>query len=205
MLDRLMQAALYTALTGALAFVARRIAPGYGIQLHLRSSRAGAILLCGWLGELLSVALHGDRSVFTALTGTLPGTVVSAATDSVSGYVFDAVTFPSLIASLIFAFCDHHVLAAVAGTVAGGLPLAVLYAITAGRGLGLGDVKLACCIGAGLGARGALLAVGMAFVCGGIYAAYVLLTRKAQRGTEVYFAPYLALGAVLVDLIGAAG
>jgi prepilin signal peptidase PulO-like enzyme (type II secretory pathway) len=119
---------------------------------------------------------------------------VCAATDSFSGYVFDAVTLPAGVAILTFAWFQHHLPAAAAGALTAGTAMGLLYVVTLGRGIGLGDVKLACCIGSALGAYDSLLSLGVAFVSGGVYAAYLLLTRRRSRGDEMRFAPYLAAG-----------
>jgi leader peptidase (prepilin peptidase)/N-methyltransferase len=69
-----------------------------------------------------------------------------------------------------------------------------------GRGLGLGDAKLACCIGAALGPSDGLASLGIAFVLGGAYAGFLLVSRRGRRSDAVPFAPYLAFGTVLMSL-----
>jgi prepilin signal peptidase PulO-like enzyme (type II secretory pathway) len=125
---------------------------------------------------------------------------VSAATDAGSGYVFDAVTIPAVCALLLLAYFQQQLVLAAGGAIAAGGAMALLYALTWGRGLGLGDVKLACCIGAALGARDALLALAAAFVLGGAYACFILITRRGSRGDEVRFAPYLAAGMATLSI-----
>lgn len=80
--------------------------------------------------------------------------------------------------------------------------MCALYALTHGRGLGLGDAKLACCIGAATGAANGLESLGTAFVLGGTYAAYLLASKRACRKDELRFAPYLAAGLAAVALHG---
>lgn len=80
--------------------------------------------------------------------------------------------------------------------------MCALYALTHGRGLGLGDAKLACCIGAATGAANGLESLGTAFVLGGTYAAYLLASKRARRKDELRFAPYLAAGLAAVALHG---
>lgn len=116
---------------------------------------------------------------------------ICAATDLATGYVFDAVTLPSLVALFIAAALNARFTGAVAGTLAAGGALAALHFVTRGRGLGFGDVKLACCIGAAFGAARALRCLQIAFVLGGVYAVALLLLRKAKRGDEIRFAPFL--------------
>ena len=75
-----------------------------------------------------------------------------------------------------------------------GLPLLAL-ALTSG--LGMGDVKLGAVMGLYLGPGHGLLVVAAGTVAGGlVHALLVLLGRRtwAGRGSEVPFAPFLALG-----------
>ncbi len=193
------------AMTALFAMLAERIASSHDIRVRLFSGTGGLVLLLGAAGQALCLRLmHGEFSS-AALALTLPSIVVSAATDAVSGYVFDVVTVPAIAASFILACCDRELMPAAAGAVAGALPLAIMYAITRGRGLGLGDVKLACCMGAGLGVFSVFAALGVAFVTGGVYAAYLLITKRARRGSALYFAPYLAGSTLLVACLRAAG
>jgi leader peptidase (prepilin peptidase) / N-methyltransferase len=69
-------------------------------------------------------------------------------------------------------------------------------------GIGMGDVKLAMLLGAGLG-----WSVGLALLAGTIGAAvpsaYVLLTRGAEgRKTAIPFGPFLAAGGILALFVG---
>lgn len=117
---------------------------------------------------------------------------VAAITDAQTGYVFDSVTLPSLAAVLAIAAFTGSLELALGGALCAGGCLGFLWIVTRGRGLGGGDVKLACCIGAASGITGGLTVLAIAFVAGGAYAAYLLATGRAKRGTEMRFAPYLA-------------
>jgi leader peptidase (prepilin peptidase)/N-methyltransferase len=91
----------------------------------------------------------------------------------------------------------------VAGFMLVGLPLLAL-ALTAG--LGMGDVKLGAAMGLYLGPGRGLLAAAAGTVAGGlVHALLVLLGRRtwAGRGSEVPFAPFLALGALGTTILGA--
>src|SRR5581483_1601639 len=88
-----------------------------------------------WLGSL------GERSIGKAVM--LACVWMCAATDLQSGYVFDWVSLGSLPASLLLATQTHQLFDAVAGAGLGGGLMLVVYIATAGRGIGLGDVKLA--------------------------------------------------------------
>ena len=69
-----------------------------------------------------------------------------------------------------------------------------------GRSIGMGDAKLMVSIAPTLAWLGwSTLAVGvwLGFVIGGLVAAGLLVTRRAQRSTQLAFGPYLVAGAVL--------
>lgn len=75
----------------------------------------------------------------------------------------------------------------------------VLWCSPSGTGLGFGDVKLAPALGLLLGwvswpavATGTLLA----FVAGGLWAAYLLLTRRARGSDRFAFGPFMIMGAL---------
>ncbi|HET9097477.1 MAG TPA: prepilin peptidase, partial [Candidatus Baltobacteraceae bacterium] len=129
--------------------------------------------------------------------------ITGAACDAACGYVFDSITLPCLALLLLISIVSQTLAAFSIGVLACGGALMILYTVTRGRGLGLGDVKLACCIGAAAGAVGGVEALGIAFVFGGAYGAFLLGTGRAQRGAELRFAPYLAAGTALIALHGA--
>jgi leader peptidase (prepilin peptidase)/N-methyltransferase len=79
--------------------------------------------------------------------------------------------------------------------------VALLFAILARGGLGMGDVKLAGALGLVLG-KVALLAL-LIGTLGGAVAAIVILIRRgaAGRRTTIAYGPYLALGGMLAVLL----
>ncbi len=135
-----------------------------------------------------------------ALVLAMSALSVCAVTDVQTGYVFDAVTIGSFVCILVLSAMQGDASATLGGAAVTAAALGILYAVSLGRGLGLGDVKLGACIGAMLGATDGVAALGLAFVLGGAYAASVLLLRRAKRGTAVRFAPYLAAAAFSVAL-----
>jgi prepilin signal peptidase PulO-like enzyme (type II secretory pathway) len=75
--------------------------------------------------------------------------------------------------------------------------LALLWLITAGRGIGLGDVKLMVPLGALFGPAATLVLLLGAFITGGAFALALLAAGKATMKTPVPFGPFLAGMAVL--------
>ncbi|MCL2388639.1 MAG: prepilin peptidase [Defluviitaleaceae bacterium] len=92
------------------------------------------------------------------------------------------------------------------GVVAGAVPLFVLDRITLlllkKDGFGYGDVKLMAMVGLFLGWQLVLIAFLFAFIGGAIFAAYLLATGKAKRGTYMAFGPFLCAGSLLAFWFG---
>jgi leader peptidase (prepilin peptidase)/N-methyltransferase len=132
-----------------------------------------------------------------AVSGTLVGAVMDART----GLIPDAVTRTTAFAALACAVASGVAPLACGGAFAAGGSMLVLYALTRGRGLGLGDVKLGTAIGAGFGPGAGTFAIGAAFVFGGAYASWLLLTGRARRGDSIRFGPFLAAGTIVAALV----
>ena len=64
--------------------------------------------------------------------------------------------------------------------------------------MGFGDVKLAGVIGLMLGYPFVVPALMVGIILGGLAALALLITRKAERKSYIAYAPYLALGALVV-------
>ena len=68
--------------------------------------------------------------------------------------------------------------------------------------MGMGDVKLMGFLGAWLGWRAALILFVLGSFYGTIYALAQLPVTKKLRGVEIWFGPFLALGALTMILAG---
>ncbi len=81
----------------------------------------------------------------------------------------------------------------------------LIWLVTAGRGMGLGDVKLSGVLGLLLGwlGRGPLL-VGLlgGFVVGGAVGTVLLATGRAGRGSRIAHGPFMLTGALLAVFVG---
>lgn len=69
-------------------------------------------------------------------------------------------------------------------------------------GLGLGDIKLAGALGLWLGGPGMAVCLALAFLSGGIAGLGLWLFGQAERGTQIPFGPFLALGALISFFCG---
>ena len=82
--------------------------------------------------------------------------------------------------------------------------LGLLWLVTRGQGMGLGDVKLAPSLGATLGWVGvgtAFAGLIVAFVLGGVVSLLLLMTKRVQRRTAIPFGPFLLLGAAVTIVL----
>jgi leader peptidase (prepilin peptidase)/N-methyltransferase len=161
----------------------------------------------GTLPPLLPV-LAGAAAYATAMAGAPlaavlagAGASVAAVADARTGSIFDPLTAAMLGTSLVLAATAGAAIDAIYGAVAIGGTLLFLHAITGGRGLGLGDVKLGAATGMSLGHASGLTAIAVAFVFGGIFAVWLLATKRASAGSAIRFGPFIAAGTI-VALLG---
>ncbi len=93
-------------------------------------------------------------------------------------------------------------LSRIAGAVFGGAFFGALIAMTRGKGMGLGDLKLAIPLGFLLGWPDILFATGAAFVIGAaVGLTAIALGRRTMKGS-LPFGPFFALGAAFVFFFG---
>ena len=83
----------------------------------------------------------------------------------------------------------------------GALFFLMLNLITFGKGMGLGDTKLALLIGTVCGPIAAVIAFWSAFIIGGIIATLLLVAGRAKFGQKIAFGPFMILGFGLVLLL----
>ncbi|MEX0650369.1 MAG: prepilin peptidase [Candidatus Andersenbacteria bacterium] len=86
------------------------------------------------------------------------------------------------------------------GLVIGSGALLLLWAITKGKGIGFGDVKLLIPLGIFFGPSGAISLLFLAFVVGGAVGGALLILGKATPKTAIPFGPFLAGAAMLLML-----
>jgi len=72
--------------------------------------------------------------------------------------------------------------------------LLILNFITKGRGMGMGDVKLAIFMGLFLGFPKIIVAFYVAFIVGAVMGIFLMIFKKAKKKTQIPFGPFLILG-----------
>ncbi|HTV72423.1 MAG TPA: A24 family peptidase [Candidatus Acidoferrales bacterium] len=142
-----------------------------------------------------------DAAQALAFGATLTCGVIDART----GFIPNRITYPTFAAILTAAVFAGGVVVSLTGALCVGGALLFLYLVTRRRGLGLGDVKLGVCIGAGLGPGAGMAALGASFIAGGTVGSYLLLSGRAGRKDAVRFGPFLLVGvtaSLLAQLLG---
>ena len=157
------------------------------------------------LVELMTAVLFGLSVVvfgvgLTALSAALLSAylIVTVFVDIDHLLILDAVTLPVAGAGFIIALANGRALAALEGAALGAALFGLMYFATRRAGLGLGDVKLAACLGIFLGFVNSIAAFAAAFVIGAILALPVLALRKRKRRDVLPFGPFLVLGALIL-------
>jgi leader peptidase (prepilin peptidase) / N-methyltransferase len=173
---------------------------------HVRSLPDRQRLAVAAVGAVLTVGCF-VRFGFSghALVGAIlaPALVLLTAIDLDRSLLPDAIVLPTLAVVLILqiAFYPDHavewVLAALGAALFLFIPI-LFYPV----GMGMGDVKLAALLGAALG-RSVIAAIAVGLLAGGTFALLVLAREGlAARKKPVPFGPFLALGGLLVLLLG---
>jgi leader peptidase (prepilin peptidase) / N-methyltransferase len=75
--------------------------------------------------------------------------------------------------------------------------LLFLNLITKGKGMGMGDVKLAIFVGLFLGWPRILVAMYAAFIVGAVVGVGLILGKKVKRKSQIPFGPFLILGTAI--------
>jgi prepilin signal peptidase PulO-like enzyme (type II secretory pathway) len=115
----------------------------------------------------------------------------------------DEILFPVIVLFLLFFLAtDYQLLVSnyLLPALGSFLFLFIIWAVTRGRGMGFGDVKLAFLMGLCLGFPRIILAFYIAFLTGAMIGVILILFKKKKFGQHIAFGPFLTLG-TFVSLI----
>ena len=111
----------------------------------------------------------------------------------------DAFVVPCAVLAFAFSAAQHRMLDGLEGAAIAGGAFFLIYLATRGRGMGLGDVKLAAALGLALQADSAVALVAASFIAGAAIALPVLVAGSRGRRDALPFGPFLVIaGLVLV-------
>ncbi len=125
--------------------------------------------------------------------------LINSITDLESGYVYDIFTtyqIPAGFISNVLMFLPNFtngILFSLKGTIACGVLIATIILLSKG-GMGEGDLKIAMLMGAFLGLKLGLLSLYCGLMIGGVYAIFLLLTKKKKRKDALPLVPFLFAG-----------
>ena len=173
-----------------------------------RSDWARRLLVVGATAGLFAVAgaRYSEVSHLAVVTAWVSVLLICAGTDLLAYRVPNVVTYPAIIGAIVVGATlpganIYEVLAG--GLLAGGvLFLPALF--TGGRGMGMGDVKLATFVGLSLGFTNVVPAMLVLALGGGLVAAVLLIGGLRKRGEPIPYAPFISAGG-LAALLWAGG
>lgn len=109
----------------------------------------------------------------------------------------------AIIKLLVFDISLSNALNRLAGALVLSLPMLVA-ALIVKNGFGGGDIKLIAASGLFLGLEKTIIAGIIAFFISGIYAVYLLISKKGGAKSKIRLAPFLAIGCAFSELFGTA-
>lgn len=133
----------------------------------------------------------------------IAGLTVVFVIDLLDMVVFDSVTIPMAMLAFIFSLATgakplNLLLAALVG---GGFFL-VQYAVSRGRWIGGGDIRIGAMMGMMLGFPGVLLALFVSYVIGALTALGLMVAGKAKWSSQMAFGTFLSASTALVLFFG---
>lgn len=137
--------------------------------------------------------------VFTILLTLLAITMIDFATMTIPNGLIIFLIFPIIIVCILhpeMAFLDRAI-----GFFMISLPMYLLTLLIPDC-FGGGDIKLIAVCGFLLGWKMVILAMFLAIFTGGIYACYLVISKKAKKGAHMAFGPYICLGVSIALFYG---
>jgi len=104
--------------------------------------------------------------------------------------------------SMLFGFRENIWTNHLLGVVIGLLAVGLIILITRGKGMGMGDLKLAGALGIIFGWPDIIFVLTFSFIIGSIYGIYLLIKRIKGFKDSVPFGPFLVLGSVILIFFG---
>jgi len=113
--------------------------------------------------------------------------------------ILDKIIFPAIFIALIYNLLDlnHLFFSALPAAVGACLFFFFIFAISRGKWLGFGDVKLAFFLGLLLGFPNVLIGFFLSFLVGAIIGVGIIILQGKNLKTEVPFAPFLVIGTLI--------
>jgi len=136
--------------------------------------------------------------------------IVIGLIDLKTGLILNRIVYPSLVLALAISpffiqseggYLSNFVNALI-GAGVGLVALLIPVVATMGRGMGIGDVKMAALIGLTTGFGEVLVAILGGIILGGLAAIFLLVFKLKKRKEAIPFGPFLAIGAIVTLIWG---
>jgi leader peptidase (prepilin peptidase)/N-methyltransferase len=160
-----------------------------GLVLHAASTYW---VTTAWIAAVVCATSWIKLSIEAALVVL----AVAAVVDAQSGFIFDPLVVVGTIGVVILAALEGAGVSSLCGAAVAAGAVFCIWALSLGRGIGLGDVKLAAVVGAGFGPLAGISAIGLAFIIGAGIALASIAAGKAHFGASIRFGPFLLAGSV---------
>ncbi|MFH1667771.1 MAG: prepilin peptidase [Candidatus Komeilibacteria bacterium] len=123
--------------------------------------------------------------------------------DQKHGLILDIVSIPLIIIAIIFTFIlQQDILTYLLAGLVGFAWFGWQYAISKGKWIGGGDLRLGLAMGLLLGWPKIIIALFMAYIVGAIVGVYLLATKKKNRQSQIPFGTFLSFATIIVWLWG---
>lgn len=116
----------------------------------------------------------------------------------------DHFSLPAVIIALTYnlSFSTIPQIEILAGTAILAAFFAIQFILSKGKIIGGGDIRLGAVMGAFLGIKLGIAALALAYIAGGLFATYLLVSGRADRKTAIAFGPFLSAATILIALYG---
>lgn len=148
-----------------------------------------------WLALLLKLAIAALLVILFVVdlrTMLLPDRLVA---------LLGVAVVAKLVVESYYLLSTIYVIHSLYGLAVGAGLLGLLWLVTRGRGIGLGDVKLMIPLGALFGTIDTAILLFVSFMAGGLVASYLLIMRRAGMKTAIPFGPFLTGTALLMLVV----
>jgi len=158
-----------------------------------------SLFYCGLVGSTYFSILS-----FVLLLIFISSLVCVFVVDLESQIIPDELTFFSFVAALLFlvSVSNFNFYTNILSSFTSSLFLLILYFITCGKGMGLGDVKFALVGGLLFGFLGAINWFFVAFLTGAMVGIILILVKKAKLKAKIAFGPFLVFSMVAQIFFG---
>ena len=157
------------------------------------------LVVCATAGLFAVIGARFDEPGHAAIAAVYVSVLlICAGTDVLAFRVPNVITYPAIAGAIVVAAAmpGADLLAALAGGGLAGGVLLLPSLLTGGRGMGMGDVKLAAFVGLALGLANVSPALLFMALGGGAIAVILLATGLRKKGEPIPYAPFISAGAI---------